>query len=73
MGRGSSGNVAATAGITIVLIWILAIVGWVINLCKCIGGFLDAPTLGEITTVTIIQLVGVFTGPVGSVMGWVIW
>lgn len=71
--RRNSGNAFAIGGLIVVLLWILAIVGWIMNLWKCVAGFLEVPTLGEVTTTTIVQLVGVFTGPVGSVMGWVIW
>lgn len=72
MARRSSSTVEKL-GLTFILILIMGVVGWIINLCKCISGFLDAPTIGEVSTVAWVQLLGVFTGPVGSIMGWVIW
>ena len=60
-------------GLSFVAVWILGIIGYVMNAWKCVVGILDAPTIGEVSTVAWVQLLGVFTGPIGSVMGWVIW
>lgn len=60
-------------GVVVVLIWLALILGWIMNTWKCIAGFLDATTIGEVLVVHWVQLVGIFTGPVGSIMGWVIW
>jgi hypothetical protein len=73
MMRRNTGNGFAIGGLIVVLIWILSIIGWVMNTWKCISNFLDAETLGQASTVAWVQLIGIFTGPVGSVMGWVIW
>lgn len=60
-------------GLVVVCIWLFLIVGWVMNTWKCIAGFLDAHTIGEVLVIHWVQLVGIFTGPVGSIMGWFIW
>ena len=66
-------NVAVGGGLLFLLIWILGIIGYIMNAWKCVSNFLDAPTIGQASTVAWVQLVGIFTGPIGSIMGWVIW
>ena len=66
-------NAFALGGLIAVILWILGIIGWVMNTWKCISNFLDAPTIGQVSTVAWVQLIGIFTGPVGSVMGWFVW
>lgn len=70
MGRTST---AEKFGLTMILIWLVLIIGWIMNTLKCIAGFLDAPTIGEVATVHWVQLIGIFTGPIGSIMGLFIW
>ncbi|MNE65491.1 hypothetical protein D3C80_1609730 [compost metagenome] len=61
------------AGLTLVLVWLILIIGWIMNTWKCIAGFLDANNIAEVATVHWVQLLGIFTGPVGSIMGLFIW
>lgn len=61
------------AGLTAIIIWLLLIVGYLMNAWKCVSNFLDAPTIGQATTVAWVQLLGIFTGPLGSIFGFVVW
>lgn len=69
----SGTNSFAIGGLIVILIWILGIIGYIMNAWKCVSNFLDAPTIGEASTVAWVQLVGIFTGPIGSIMGWFVW
>lgn len=69
----SGTNSFAIGGLIVLLIWILGIIGYVMNAWKCVSNFLDAPTIGEASVVAWVQLVGIFTGPIGSIMGWFVW
>lgn len=69
----SRSNSFAIGGVVILLLWILGIVGYIMNAVKCVMNFLDAPTIGQASTVAWVQLVGIFTGPLGSVIGWFVW
>lgn len=57
------------AELVVALAWILivaiATVGWVMNIVKLVG-MLD----GEVTTMFIARIVGVFAAPLGAVLGY---
>ena len=48
-------------------LWLILVVGWLINIIIFVKSF---TTLGEVTGFQIIQVIGIFTGPVGSVLGY---
>jgi len=47
-------------------LWILAVVGWVLNI---VAIFHSGP-MAEWSGVTIVRVVGIFVAPLGAVMGW---
>lgn len=56
-------------GLTVYLaLWIIMIIGWLVNLVDVI---LFAVSGGEWTTMTILQVVGIFAAPLGSVLGYI--
>lgn len=57
----------------VVLVWLWFIIGWVLNTVKGITGFIDANTVAEVSTTVWIQIICIFTGPVGSIVGWFVW
>jgi hypothetical protein len=54
-------------GLVLIAIWIVAIIGWVINLVNVVKLAIDNV---EFTTLFIVQVVGIFFGPLGSILGW---
>lgn len=52
--------------ITIILLWVAAVVGWIMNIVQLVG-MINSP----ITTLFILKVVGIFAAPFGSVMGWI--
>lgn len=50
------------------LFWLALTVGWIMNVVQVIGMALaDHPA----TTLFIVKIVGIITGPLGGVLGWV--
>lgn len=48
-----------------ILVWIAALVGWLMNIYKLVGMFGE-----EITTWFIARCVGIFFAPLGAVIGY---
>ena len=55
-----------TAGILILIVWALAIGGWIANVVKFVG-MLGA---NEVTTMFIARVIGIPVGPLGAVLGY---
>lgn len=49
-------------------IWLFFIVGWVINIVTFATDF---TTLSELTGFQVIQVISIFMGPVGSIVGYI--
>ena len=47
------------------LIWIVGVIGWIMNIVK-VFGMADA----EITGMFIIRIVGIFLAPLGAILGF---
>jgi len=47
------------------LIWIVLIIGWIMNIVKIVGGFDLA-----LTGMMVMRIIGVFIAPIGGVLGW---
>lgn len=52
-------------GTVAILIWLAAIGGWIANIAKIVG-----MAGGEITTMLVLRIVGVFAIPLGAVLGY---
>lgn len=50
---------------TVIILWILGIIGWVMNIVDIISMM-----SGELTAMLIIRLVGVFVFPLGAILGY---
>ncbi|UTS52066.1 hypothetical protein [Synechococcus phage BUCT-ZZ01] len=61
-------NDAATTLTVGIGIWLFFIVGWIINIVTFVTGF---TTLGGLTGFQIMQVISIFLGPVGSIMGYI--
>lgn len=46
-------------------IWILGLIGWVMNIVKIVGTFGDL-----LTGMFVARCIGVFIAPIGAVLGW---
>ena len=55
-----------TAGFLIIIVWALAIGGWIANIVKFVG-MLGA---NEVTTMFIARVIGIPVGPFGAVLGY---
>lgn len=55
--------------LTVVIIWLAAIIGWVGNLVQVIQ-VLNVK-LTDITVLTIVKIIGIFAAPLGSILGWI--
>ncbi len=53
--------------VAFVAIWIIAIIGWIMNIVKIVdSGFVVAQWGG----MQVLRVVGVFIAPIGAVIGW---
>ena len=55
-----------TAGLLILIVWALAIGGWIANIVKFVGMIGE----NEVTTMFLARLVGIPVGPLGAVLGY---
>lgn len=53
--------------ITMIIMWIAAVIGWLVNLVEGIKALISLP---DITTLGMVHVVGIFLAPLGSIMGW---
>ena len=58
----------AALGITALLLWIMAIVGYIANIVQIV---MYAVNGGGLTLLVILKIIGVFALPFGSIMGLV--
>lgn len=58
------GNTELYAMLAIILLWVVAVVGWGLNIIKLIGIASD-----PITGMFIIRSIGIFVAPLGSILG----
>lgn len=54
------------ASLFIVVVWLLAVIGWVMNIVKLIG----MAQTDEFTTMFVLRCVGVLAAPFGCILGW---
>lgn len=47
------------------------LVGWVANVVQTIHMLVSLDRITDITGYGVLQIIGIFTGPVGSVLGWI--
>jgi hypothetical protein len=57
----------AFIGLTFISLFILAVIGWVINLFAFVG-----LVAGGATAELIVRGVGIFAAPLGSLLGWML-
>lgn len=64
---GSSMPIGLVLVLFFIAIWILGIIGWILNIVHI---FSKTPIVfdGE----TIIQIIGIFIAPLGAVLGWIL-
>lgn len=55
------------AKLTVVLVWLAMIGGWIANLVKLVGMIGHAELL---TLLPVLRIVGLFVAPLGSVLGF---
>lgn len=51
----------------IVVLWLVAIGGWIANIYKFFAGF---ESIAEITALQVFRIIGVFLAPLGAVLGF---
>lgn len=60
----------ALASLMVALVWFVvtigAMIGWVLNIIKLVG-MID----GEITTMFVLRVVGIFAAPLGAILGYI--
>ncbi len=61
----SDSNVGGFLAIALILLWIAAGLGWILNIVKIFGAAAE-----PITAFFIIRVVGVLAAPVGAVLGY---
>ena len=52
--------------ITIIAVWIIALTGWIANIVQVVPMINDT-----ITGMLILKIVGIFAGPLGSILGYI--
>lgn len=52
--------------ITFIAVWVAAVVGWVANIVQVVPMINDT-----ITGMLILKIVGIFAGPLGSILGYI--
>lgn len=53
------------------LIWLVIIIGWVLNIWQVAVGLMALPLISQISGMLVLKLICVFIAPVGGVLGWV--
>lgn len=56
-------------GISIVLLWITFVAGYVLNIVNIIN---NLSTDDEVTNMFIFQCIGIIIAPLGSILGWLV-
>lgn len=55
------------AVLTWVIVWLVMLIGWVMNIIQVVDTF----NIDAITGLIIIKIIGIVVGPLGAVMGWI--
>lgn len=56
-----------TAGfLSVILVMVLAVIGWIMNIIKIVGAIAD-----PVTAMFILRCVGIIVAPLGAILGWV--
>jgi hypothetical protein len=56
----------ASVELFVILLWLAAVIGWIINVFRIIGGLND-----PINGMFIFRIVGVFVAPLGAILGYI--
>ena len=56
-------------GISIVLLWVTFVAGYVLNIVNIIN---NLSTDDEVTNMFIFQCIGIIIAPLGSILGWLV-
>ena len=56
-------------GLSIVLLWITFVAGYVLNIVNIIN---NLSTVDEVTNMFIFQCIGIIIAPLGSILGWLV-
>ena len=51
--------------IAIVLVWVAAVIGWIMNIVTVAGSSFDV-----ITGILVLRVIGIFVAPLGAVLGY---
>lgn len=60
-------KILGSIGLVWLVVWVLAIIGWVNNILIIMSDF---TTLGDVTGLMLVRIIGVFIAPIGAVLGW---
>lgn len=60
-----------STAIIVIGVWMFLIVGWIVNLVDVIVTVAGVSSIGEITPFTLFQIISIFLGPIGSIVGYV--
>jgi len=58
-------------GFGFIIIWVRALIGWVLNLNHLFTAATSGGTLANLGAIVILQIFGVLVAPVGAVLGWI--
>jgi nucleoside permease NupC len=57
-------------GIILVVMWIAGVIGWIANLIQTLYMLTSLERIIDISGFGIVQVIGIFFAPVGSILGW---
>lgn len=57
--------------LVVINLWLFFVVGWIINLVDVIITVAGISTIAEIAPFTLFQIISIFLGPIGSIVGYV--
>lgn len=60
-----------STALIVIGVWVFLIVGWIINLVDVIVTVAGISTIAEIAPFTLFQIISIFLGPIGSIVGYV--
>jgi len=55
----------AIFGITYIMLWVLAVIGWIANIVTIVNHVND-----PMSTLIVLRIVGIFAVPFGSILGY---
>lgn len=62
---------AGVGGLIFLLVYVLAAIGWVLNLINVVSLFLSNAPFESITLFNVGQVIGIFFPPLGAILGFV--